>query len=129
MPTVSVQEIITAATYNGLQSRVETVLGTGFSDTGYGQVLASNVVSANSVITAEKMVYRGTIHISRIQESGDCGTQQWNSHTNVLSQKKHGRKLFAQNAIHAVIKNLFQKISCRRILKKNISIGVITLET
>jgi len=74
------------------------------------------------------MVYRGTTHISRIQESGGDGTQQWNNHTNALSQKKHGKKQFVQNVILVVIKNLFQKISCRRILKQNTAIGVITLE-
>ena len=39
--TVNAQEVITAATFNGLQSRIETVLGQGFSDTGYGQTLSS----------------------------------------------------------------------------------------
>ena len=78
MPTVSVQEIITAATYNGLQSRVETVLGTGFSDTGYGQVLASNVVSANSVITAEKMVDLKT-------DIDKCRAHQTGSLTNIAT--------------------------------------------
>ena len=78
MPTVSVQEIITAATYNGLQSRVETVLGTGFSDTGYGQVLASNVVSANSVITAEKMVDLNT-------DIDKCRAHQTGSLTNIAT--------------------------------------------
>ncbi|SVB57409.1 uncharacterized protein METZ01_LOCUS210263 [marine metagenome] len=71
MPTVSVQDVITAATYNGLQSRVETVLGVGSTDTGYGQVLSSNVVSANSVITAEKMVNLKTdIDKCRAHQSG-----------------------------------------------------------
>ena len=71
MPTVSVQDVITAATYNGLQSRVETVLGVGSTDTGYGQVLSSNVVSANTVITAEKMVNLKTdIDKCRAHQSG-----------------------------------------------------------
>ena len=50
--TVNAQELITAATFNGLQSRIETVLGQGFSDTGYGQTLSSSIVAANTVITA-----------------------------------------------------------------------------
>jgi len=43
---------ITAAQYNGLQSRINTVMGTGSGDDGYGQVLASSQVSAGDVITA-----------------------------------------------------------------------------
>ena len=50
--TVNAQELITAATFNGLQSRIETVLGQGFADTGYGQTLSSSIVAANTVITA-----------------------------------------------------------------------------
>lgn len=76
MPNVNVQDIITAAIFNGLQSRVETVLGTGFSDTGYGQVLASNVVSANSVITADNMVDLKT-------DIDKCRAHQTGSLTNI----------------------------------------------
>mgnify|MGYP007000371212 len=40
MVDVAAQQIITAATFNGLQSRIDTVLGEGFSDSGYGQTLS-----------------------------------------------------------------------------------------
>ena len=49
---VSVGDSITAAQYNGLQSRVATIMGTGSGTNGYGQSLASSQVSAGSVITA-----------------------------------------------------------------------------
>lgn len=43
---------ITAAQYNGLQSRINTIMGTGSGTNGYGQTLASSQVSAGDVITA-----------------------------------------------------------------------------
>ena len=43
---------ITAAQYNGLQSRIATVMGTGSGTNGYGQTLASSQVSAGAVIRA-----------------------------------------------------------------------------
>lgn len=50
---VSVGDEITAAQYNGLQSRVATILGTGSGSDGYGQALASSQVTANvSVVQA-----------------------------------------------------------------------------
>jgi len=55
MVDVNTQEVITAATFNGLQSRIETILGQGFTDTGYGQVLSSSIVAANTVITAQHL--------------------------------------------------------------------------
>jgi|TARA_B110000285_G_scaffold233024_1_gene305616 hypothetical protein len=55
MVDVVSQEVITAATFNGLQSRIETVLGQGFTDTGYGQSLSSSIVAANTVITAQHL--------------------------------------------------------------------------
>lgn len=50
--TVSVGDNITAAQYNGLQSRIATILGNGSGTNGYGQTLTSSQVSAGSVITA-----------------------------------------------------------------------------
>jgi len=49
---VSTGDTITAAQYNGLQSRVNTVMGTGSGTTGYGQTLASGQVSVGQTITA-----------------------------------------------------------------------------
>ena len=49
---VNVRDKITAATYNTLQSRVATILGTGFESSGYGKNLNSSTVAANDVITA-----------------------------------------------------------------------------
>lgn len=43
---------ITAAQYNGLQSRINTIMGTGSGTDGYGQALASAQVSAGDTITA-----------------------------------------------------------------------------
>lgn len=41
MATVIVGDTITAAQYNGLQSRIDTIMGVGSSTNGYGQVLTS----------------------------------------------------------------------------------------
>lgn len=49
---VNVGDEITAAQYNGLQSRVATVLGTGSGTDGYGQSLNSNQVTVGKVIDA-----------------------------------------------------------------------------
>ena len=50
---VSTGDSITAAQYNGIQSRVNTVMGTGSSTNGYGQTLTSGQVSVGQTITAE----------------------------------------------------------------------------
>ena len=71
MVDVAAQEIITAATFNGLQSRIETVLGEGFTDTGYGQALSSSIVAVNSVITATHMANLKTdIDKCRVHQTG-----------------------------------------------------------
>lgn len=43
---VNVGDIITAAQYNGLQSRISSLLGTGSGDFGYGQSVTSSQVTA-----------------------------------------------------------------------------------
>jgi len=52
---VSSGDTITAAQYNGLQSRVATVMGTGSGLDGYGQSLTSAQVSAGATVTATDM--------------------------------------------------------------------------
>ena len=49
---VSTGDSITAAQYNGIQSRVNTVMGTGSGIDGYGQTLTSGQVSVGQTITA-----------------------------------------------------------------------------
>ena len=49
---VNAQEIITAATYNSLQARIETILGTGISRLGYGQAVESSQISTSDIVTA-----------------------------------------------------------------------------
>lgn len=46
-------DIIQAADFNSLWSRINAILGNGFSDTGYGQILSANSVPAQSIVTAE----------------------------------------------------------------------------
>ena len=46
---------ITAAQYNGLQSRIEQVLGTGSGDFGYGNSVSSDQVTAGDSVTAGQM--------------------------------------------------------------------------
>lgn len=52
---VSVGDEIQAAQYNGLQSRVDTILGVGSGQSGYGQSLASSQVSVGAVVEAADM--------------------------------------------------------------------------
>jgi len=52
---VSVGDTITAAQYNGLQSRVATIMGTGSGTDGYGQSLASSQVATADTVTASDM--------------------------------------------------------------------------
>lgn len=49
---VNVGDEITAAQYNGLQSRVDTILGTGSGTNGYGQSLSSSQVSVSKIVEA-----------------------------------------------------------------------------
>jgi|SRR5210317_233353 hypothetical protein len=53
--SVNTGDIITAAQYNGLQSRVATIMGTGSGTDGYGQSLTSSQVNAGADITALDM--------------------------------------------------------------------------
>lgn len=52
---MAVGDIITAARYNNLQSRVATIMGSGSGDDGYGQALSSSQVAAAEVVTATHM--------------------------------------------------------------------------
>lgn len=52
---MAVGDIITAARYNNLQSRVATILGTGSGDDGWGQSLNSSQVAAAEIVTATHM--------------------------------------------------------------------------
>lgn len=47
---------ILAADYNGIQSAVQSTLGTGSGDRGYGQAVTSSQVSAGNSITAQHMI-------------------------------------------------------------------------
>ena len=49
---MAVGDIITAARYNSLQSRVATVMGVGSGDDGYGQNLSSAQVGVNDNVQA-----------------------------------------------------------------------------
>ena len=49
---MAVGDIITAARYNSLQSRVATVMGVGSGDDGYGQNLNSAQVNVNDNVQA-----------------------------------------------------------------------------
>ncbi len=75
MTNVSAQQVITAATFNGLQSRIENVLGEGFTDSGYGQTLSSSIVAVNTVITATHMSQLKTdIDKCRVHQTGALTT-------------------------------------------------------
>lgn len=55
MATVNSGDTITAAQYNDLQSRVSNIMGTGSSQSGYGQALSSAQVSTGNTVTATQM--------------------------------------------------------------------------
>jgi len=50
-----VNQIISAARYNVLQSRIGNILGVGVNDTGYNQTISSSQVPKDSVVTAVEM--------------------------------------------------------------------------
>lgn len=52
---MAVGDIITAARYNNLQSRVATIMGVGSGDDGYGQALDSSQVAVSEKVTATHM--------------------------------------------------------------------------
>lgn len=72
---VNVKDVITAATYNTLQSRVANIVGNGFSDSGYGQALSSTTVSATTVITATQLDnLRVDINKAKVHQTGSLTT-------------------------------------------------------
>jgi len=74
---VSKNDVITAATFNTLQSRIANVLGNGFAASGYGQSLASSTVSATSVVTATHLeALRTDINKARVHQTGSLTSLQ-----------------------------------------------------
>lgn len=73
---MAIGDIITAARYNNLQSRVETVMGTGSGDDGYGQSLNSSQVSASTTINATHMstLYTDMAN-GRVHQTGTAPTE------------------------------------------------------
>jgi len=55
MTTVSIGDVITAAQYNDLQTRVQKVLGNGTGDFGYGETVTSSSVAISKIIEATDM--------------------------------------------------------------------------
>lgn len=71
MAQVNSRDKITAATYNTYQSRVATIVGTGFESSGYGQTLNSSSVSANDTVTAANLeALRDDINNARVHQTG-----------------------------------------------------------
>lgn len=71
---VNTGDTITAANYNGLQSRVETVMGNGSGTDGYGQTTASSQVSVGDTVTAADMDnLRTDINKANNHQSGTDG--------------------------------------------------------
>lgn len=52
---MAVGDTITAARYNAVQARIATILGKGAGNEGYGQLVTSSQVSANTTIEASHM--------------------------------------------------------------------------
>ena len=73
---MAIGDIITAARYNNLQSRVATIMGTGSGDDGYGQSLNSSQVGASDVINATHMSTLYTdIANGRVHQTGTAPSQ------------------------------------------------------
>jgi len=73
---MAVGDIITAARYNNLQSRVATVMGVGSGDDGYGQNLASSQVATNAIVLATDMQTLYTdLANGRIHQTGTQPTE------------------------------------------------------
>jgi hypothetical protein len=75
MTTVNVGDIITAAQYNDLQTRILKVLGNGTGDYGYGQAITSDSVAVTETILASHMndLYADTVD-ARTHQTGTVPT-------------------------------------------------------
>jgi hypothetical protein len=76
MASVSVGDIITAAQYNDLQTRVQSLLGNGITDKGYGQAVTSQAVSIGTVILASHMndLYADIVKCYQHQQNANPST-------------------------------------------------------
>ena len=76
MASVSVGDIITAAQYNDLQTRVQSLLGNGISDKGYGQAVTSQAVAIGTVILASHMndLYADIVKCYQHQQNANPAT-------------------------------------------------------
>ena len=73
---MAIGDIITAARYNNLQSRVATIMGTGSGDDGYGQTLNSAQVAASATVNATDMSTLYTdIANGRVHQTGVTPTE------------------------------------------------------
>ena len=73
---MAVGDIITAARYNNLQSRVATIMGVGSGDDGYGQNLSSSQVAVTAIVNANDMQTLYTdIANGRIHQTGAQPTE------------------------------------------------------
>ena len=73
---MAIGDIITAARYNNLQSRVATIMGTGSGDDGYGQTLNSNQVASTATINATDMSTLYTdIANGRVHQTGTAPSE------------------------------------------------------
>lgn len=75
MGTVSVGDVITAAQYNDLQTRIQKVLGNGAGDYGYGQSITATSVPVAKTIEASDMndLYADIVD-ARAHQSGSVPT-------------------------------------------------------
>lgn len=72
---MAVGDTITASRYNLIQGRINTILGTGSGQDGYGQALSSNSASVGATITAADMNELFTdISAAHIHQQGSAPT-------------------------------------------------------
>jgi hypothetical protein len=115
--SVNVGSKITAANYNTLQSRIANVLGTGFEGSGYGQVLVSSTVDADTLITANHMeLLRTDLNRICVHQTGSLSN---------LSEVQEGDKIGANEIDDDPTKGFYAYVSLMNILEANANLADI----
>lgn len=84
-------DIIQAADFNALWSRINAILGNGFGDSGYGQVLSANSVPAQSIVTAAYIEnIRDDLNRAFVHQTGTLSTLNEISVTDIIAADTSG---------------------------------------
>jgi len=73
---MAVGDIVTASRFNLLQGRIDTILGVGTDDSGYGQPLQSSQVNVGDIIDSDLMDnLRADLATARVHQTGAVPTE------------------------------------------------------